>query len=117
MQSHPWLNASPGEPVPIVGVKDLQSVWKLYTDIESRYPGGQSAVDIGIIEHVCTPGADIGAVTYRCGMLQILQRLAGDPLASWTHDGQPDDGVFRVAASIPMTWIGVGFLNRACLLT
>jgi hypothetical protein len=95
---------------------DLKSVWNVYKDIESRHPGEQVSVGISVIEHACSATTDVRAVTYRCGMLQILERLPGDLLAPWKESGQLNDAVFSVAARIPMNWIGVGIPNRAYLL-
>ena len=105
---HSFLGGNPGEPVPAVGMKDLRSVWNIYKDIESRRSGEQVGVDISVIEHACSATADVRAVTYRCGMLQILERLPGDLLAPWKESGQLVDAVFSVAARIPMNWIGIG---------
>jgi hypothetical protein len=80
-----WSLRHPGEPVPPVNVADFKSVWAIYQDI-----------------------ADIHAVTYRCGMLQILEMVRGDLLVSWKQNGQFQDAVFRVAARIPMKWIAEG---------
>ena len=98
----------PSGPVPTVNVADFKSVWAIYQDIESRHPRGTVGIDNRVIEHACSPGADIRAVTYRCGMLQILEMLRGDPLATWKQSGQFQEAVFRVAARIPMTWMGEG---------
>ena len=102
-----WVG-NPGEPVPVVEMEDLKSAWNIYKDIASRHPGEQVSVGISVIEHACSATADVRAVTYRCGMLQILEKLAGDLLAPWKESGQLDDAVLRVAARIPMNWIGVG---------
>ncbi len=103
-----WLGATPGDPVPTVGVADLKSVWKVYKDIESQHPEGGAAVGITLIRHSCSAGADVRAVTYRCGMLRILERVHGDLLTAWKESGQFNDAVFRVAARVPMKWIGAG---------
>jgi len=109
MHAHNWLLVgNPGELVPTVGMGDLKSVWNIYKEIESRRPGKQVGVDISVIEHACSATADVRAVAYRCGMLQILERLPGDLLAPWKESGQLDDAVFSVAARIRMNWIGVG---------
>ena len=102
------LVGNAGEPVPTVEMEDLKSAWNIYKDIESRRPGMQVGLDISVIQHACGAGADIRAVTYRCGMLQVLERVAGDRLAPWKENGRLDDSVFGVAAKIPMNWIGIG---------
>lgn len=98
----------PGEPVPTVEMGHLKAAWNICKDVESRHPGKQVAVGISVIEHACSAGADVRAVGYRCGMLQALERLLGDLLAPWKENGQLDDAVFRVAARVPMKWMGVG---------
>ena len=103
-----WRLRHPGEPVPSVNVADFKSVWAIYQEIESRHPRGTIGVDRSVIEHACSPGADIPAVTYRCGMLQILEMVRGDLLVTGKQDGQFQDAVCRVAARIPMNWIGEG---------
>jgi hypothetical protein len=103
-----WAVGHPGEPVPTVDVADFKSVWAIYQDIESRHPRGTVGVDSSVIEHACSPGADIRAVTYRCGMLQILEMLRGELLATWKQSGQFQEAVFTVAVRIPMNWIGEG---------
>jgi hypothetical protein len=105
---HSSLIGNSGEPVPTVEMGDLKSAWNIYQDIESRHPGKQVGVDISVIQHACSATADVRAVTYRCGMLQVLERLAADRLVPWKGNGRLDDGVFSVAARIPMNWIGVG---------
>jgi hypothetical protein len=105
---HSLLIGNPGEPVPSVGTGDLKSAWNIYKDIESRHPGKQVALGINVLQHACSATADLRAVTYRCGMLQVLERLHGALLARWKENGQLDNVVFSVAASIPMNWIAVG---------
>jgi hypothetical protein len=103
-----WPVGHPGEPVPTVSVADFKSVWAIYQDIESRHPRGTVGVDISIIEPACSLGADIRAVTYRCGMLQILEMSRGDLLTPWRQSGQFHEAVFKVAATIPMKWMEIG---------
>ena len=102
------LMGHPGEPVPTVEMGDLKAAWNIYKDVESRHPGEQVGVDISIVQHACSATADLRAVTYRCGMLQVLERFAGDQLAPWKENGRLDDAVFGIAARIPMNWIGIG---------
>ena len=104
------LEAYPCEPVPSVNVADLKSVWAFYQDIKSPLHRGTVGVD-SIIEHACSPGADIGAVQYRCMMLGILETMRRDLLSTWKQNGQLQDAVFRVAARIPMTRMGEGLFT------
>jgi hypothetical protein len=98
----------PGEAVASVDVADLKSVWDMYQDVTSQHPGGGVGVDRSLIERVCSPRADIRAVVYRCQMLSLLEMLPGDLLATWKQSGQLQEAVLRVAARIPMSWMGEG---------
>lgn len=100
------LYGHPGEPVATVSMADLKSAWQLYQDIKSQHP--VSIPEIGLIERVCGPGADIRAVVYRLQMLGFLEILNGDRLAAWKQNGRPHEAVFSVVATIPMKWMEVG---------
>ena len=109
MQDYPprfWGAA--GSPVPAVDPIDLKAVWDIHEDVRRQHPGGQVGVGISVMEHACSPGADIGAVTYRSGMLELLLIVPGDLLAPWRHGNQLNEAVFRVAARIPMEWLETG---------
>ena len=105
---HSWFLGNPGEAVPSVATGDIKSVWNVYQDVESRYPGQLVGIARGVMDEACSATADMRAVGYRCAMLRLLARLPEDPLAPWKKNGQLDDAVFTVIASIPMTWIPVG---------
>jgi len=98
---------TPGEDVPTVDVADLKSVWSIYRDMEARNPGKQFGVDIDIIRGACSAGADIGAITYRCAMLGILEMLSAERLVSWRAN-EFLAAVLKVAATIPMKWMETG---------
>jgi len=95
----------PGGPVPSVVSADLKAVWEKHERIVSRHPPGSVATGRGVFEGVCSPGADMRAIGYRCTMLSLLEYFEGDRLAAWKESGQFQEGVFKVAATIPMTWI------------
>jgi hypothetical protein len=97
-----------GGPVPAVDPIDLKAVWGIHEEIRRQHPGGQVGVGISVMEHACSPGADISAVTYRSGMLGLLLTVPGDLLAPWRQGEQLNDAVFRVAARIPMEWMETG---------
>lgn len=109
-QARLWPGANPGEDVPKVDMADLKAVQRLYKTVGAMNPGKQGVVgvDTDIVRAACSAGADIGAVTYRCGMLGLLRMLPGDLLAPWMNSGEFHDAVFKVAASIQMKWIEVG---------
>lgn len=54
----------PGEPVPAVNAADLKSVWALCQDLAPLHQG-IVGVD-SIIEHACSPGADIESCRATC---------------------------------------------------
>jgi hypothetical protein len=66
-----------------------------------------SGVDIDIIRGACSAGADIGAVTYRCAMLGILEMLSAERLVPWRAN-EFLAAVLKVAATIPMKWMETG---------
>jgi hypothetical protein len=97
--------------VPAVDPKDIKTVWEKSRDLEKRKPAGQlrasaGATGVACLKRICKPGADVMAVSYRAGMIEMFRYAAPelmDPLL-------PDklDVVFLAAAEIPMEWIGVG---------
>lgn len=99
---------SPGEDVPIVDVADLKSVWGIHRDIEARHPGEQVGIGVDVLRRACNAGVDIGAVSYRLAMLGILAMSLSERLAPWKVDGEFPAAVFKVAATIPMKWMGIG---------
>jgi hypothetical protein len=101
---------SENDPVAAVAPADLKSVWAMQDDVQARSPGQRVAISAGLWKSACSPGADVGAVFFRVSMLRILQRLSGsgELISPWLHDGKPDDAVFRVVATVPMTGLQLG---------
>jgi hypothetical protein len=97
-----------GEPVSTVDPKDVKAVWELSSDFEREHPGTPGAVGIEVFKSVCSPGADIPAITYRAQMMWVVQHASPEALAPWTQDSQLTDAVFRAIAEVPMEWVGVG---------
>lgn len=95
--------------VPAVKLDDLRNVWKLFRDAEARQSG---AIGHGIYESVCSPGADVESIWFRASMLAMLNQMQPELLAQWIHDGQPDDAVFQVAATIPMEKMRTGVVRQ-----
>src|SRR5271169_3038633 len=62
-----------------------------------------------------SPGANVGAVWYRCSTLEVLQGMSkvGGPALPGMKDGQPTDALFKAFAVVPITGLGdephVGF--------
>jgi hypothetical protein len=104
MDEYPSPFGTPGEPVPIVDAADLKAAWNFFRQIESEHPGGGIAVGMELIKRTCNAGAAIGAVTYRCQMLGLLEMCRGNAVMTWKRNGRFDEAVFRVAANIPMKW-------------
>jgi len=101
---HLW--GTPGTPVPTVDPEDLKANWQLYGDIGIQHPGQSVGIDRTVVVGRCKLGTDLNAVAYRTLMLQLLHSIAPGSLAPWTKHGELDAVVFRVAADIPMDWIG-----------
>jgi hypothetical protein len=101
---------SENNPVAAVAPADLKSVWAMQDDVQARSPGHQFAISAGLWKSACSPGADVGAVFFRVSMLRILQKLSGSGglISPWLHDGKPDDAVFKVVATVPMTGLQLG---------
>jgi hypothetical protein len=101
-----------GEAVSTVDPKDVKAVWELSSDFEREHPGRPGAVGIELFKGVCSPGADIPAITYRTQMMWVVQHASPEALAPWTKDNQLTDAVFRAIATVPMEWMGVGIPRR-----
>jgi hypothetical protein len=78
---------------PAVDPVDLKLVWKQHT----KHP--ERAIGTDLLARLCSPGVDIQAISHRYAMLRTLPT---NLLADHVHDGQLDDAVFRVAATIPL---------------
>jgi len=92
-----------GEPVPVVDVADMKVMWAHGQKLKAQHPGGV-AVEVGIWKQLCSPGADIQAVAYRCQMLGLLEMMLR---AAWTG-GELSVNALKVAARIDLHWMAVG---------
>jgi hypothetical protein len=98
----PWLMDATNVPVPVVDPADLKIVWALQNKIQKEHPREQVAIDV---RSSCSPGADVLAIWFRLSQLFTL-RMFGDSTDKsfpWLKDGKPDDAVFKVLATIPLT--------------
>lgn len=93
-----------GEPVPQVDSSDLKALWKLGEDVKRRHPEGGVAVGVNLMEAHCKSGANIGAITYRAGMIGMLQHISPEVMDPPVRDKL--DAVLIAASEIPMKWIG-----------
>jgi hypothetical protein len=99
---------TPGEPVPTVDAAELKSVWSTYRQVELDHPSGAVGICVELLKQVCSVGADVFAVSYRCRMIWLLEMCRADALLPWKRTGQFDEAIFRVAANIPMKRMAVG---------
>ena len=91
--------------VPVVDAADLKVMWAYSQEVKAQHPGATSvAVGAAVWKNLCSPGADIMAVSYRCGILMMLQ-------SAWTG-GQPSENAFKVAARIDLNWMQVGVVYQ-----
>jgi hypothetical protein len=81
-----------------VNPADIKALWKETSEHPGVYLGEN------LVKSLCSAGADIHAVGARSFIITLLKKVPGtkDMLAAYEHDGQPDDVVFRVAATIPL---------------
>ena len=91
-----------GEPVPVVEVADIKVMWAHGQELKAQHPGGV-AVEVSIWKQLCSPGADIRAVSYRCQMLGLLEMMLR---AVWTG-GELSANAFKVAARMDLHWMAV----------
>jgi hypothetical protein len=75
-------------------------------EIQALHPGQQMTISAEKYKQACGPEADVRAVYERVSHLWMLQEVG--VLATWLHDGVPDDAVFHVAATIPMSRMQIG---------
>jgi hypothetical protein len=98
------LFGKPGEPVPAVDFADMKAMLAFMEDVKKRHPEGRVAIGEGIWRNVCSPGADIGAVSYRLDMLWLFEFLLKPayPGGSW------NDAALKAAAKMELTWMQMG---------
>jgi hypothetical protein len=99
---HFWGSATPsGGSVPPVEPADLRSVWTMQSRFQALNRGERVTLSADSYKQACGPEADVRAVYERVSHLWMLQEVG--VLATWVHDGVPDDAVFHVVAAIPMS--------------
>lgn len=103
----PIFGGKSGDPVPEAEPDDVKAVWQIGQDEERKNPQHR-ATGFAVYEQVCKPGANTEAVWYRSSMIWLLRQMAQEQLAPWTKEGQFDDAIFRVAATISMEWMEIG---------
>jgi hypothetical protein len=98
----------PGEAVPAVDPADMKAVWAYQQETAARYPQGGVFTGMGVLKHLCSPGADIRAVSYRSMMLGLLELM----LESAWPGGKPSESTFKVASRTELRWMAVGVPSR-----
>lgn len=100
--------------VPTVAPADLKSVWAMQNDFQARHPGQQGAISTDLYTRACSPQADVGAVCSRVSMLGRVQHEAeaGHFRFPWIHDGEPEEVVFKIVATIPMVELQPGVVQE-----
>ena len=82
----------------------------MQNDIQALRQGEQIGISADAYKRACGPEADVRAVYERVSHLWMLREVG--VLATWVHDGVPDDAVFDVAATIPMSRMQIGVVYQ-----
>lgn len=110
-----------GEPVPEVDPDDIRAVAREYQEMQKQHPGERFTGGMDLLKHVCKPGADMRAVSYRYMFVSLLPFIAAqmrspepetaalqERLSAVVKDGELIDAALAVAAKIPMKWAKKG---------
>jgi hypothetical protein len=101
------LTGKAGGPVPVeLDVADIKVMWTHCQELKARHPGGV-AVEVGIWRRLCSPGANIRALSYRCGMLGLLEMMVRP---AWT--GGESENACKVAARMDLNWMLVAVVQN-----
>ena len=106
--SSEFPGSTPGHPVPEAEVEDIKACWQVLRESQDKHPGVSIAIDMGVYENACKPGANVDAVAYRLMLLSMLTMRAGEELAPFMKDGNPSDELFYAIAHIHTNWMPVG---------
>jgi len=98
------LIGKPGELVPEVDFRDIKAMWAFMQDLKKRHPEGNVGISTSVYQSVCSPGADIRAVSYRLSILGMVGHLL-EPVYS---GGEFTEAALKAAAKVEMTWLPVG---------
>jgi hypothetical protein len=97
-----------GEDVPTVDPTDVKAVWSYHQELKMQHPGKQVGVDLNVLARICTPGADIRAVSYRCTTLHDLEQLLAP---AWTG-GNLSENALKVAAKMYLQRPPIGVVQN-----
>jgi hypothetical protein len=79
-------------------------MWAFMQDLKKRHPKGNEDISTSVYQSVCSPGADIRAVSYRLSILGMVGHLL-EPVYS---GGEFTEAAVKAAAKVEMTWLPVG---------
>jgi hypothetical protein len=85
---------------------DLKNVWKLGREMQEEHPKEHTAIDLRVLETVCSPGANVMAVWYRASMLGLLAELVGLFPPEMPEDAK--NVIFKIFAQFPIKLMGPG---------
>jgi hypothetical protein len=96
-----------GAPIPVVAPEDLKRVLRLSREVISkdRTSGQSMAVAVDVIAEICTPGANVGAIFWRCSLLQLAIHQGEFP--NFQHDGEVDDVLVNLFATFSFRAVNV----------
>src|SRR5215469_4634660 len=90
------LFGKPGEPVPAVDFADMKAMKAVMEDVKKEHPKGGVAIGMEVWQSVCSPDADIRAVSYRLRLLGMLE-ISLQPVYS---GGQWSEAALKAAAKM-----------------
>ena len=93
-----------GEPVPVVDLKDLKAMRDFSVELKKQHPNGRFGVGMELLKTVCSPGADVSAISYRLSLLGMFEMI----LKATYPGGHLSDKALKVAAEMELSWMPVG---------
>jgi len=64
-----------GEQVPQVDPSDMKTLWALGEDSRKTHPDGGVIIGVEVMRALCKPGANVTAISYRAGKIEMLRRI------------------------------------------
>lgn len=101
-----------GDFVPKVMPSDLRIVSRMMRKFQTDNPSVCGAISGDLFKRQCSAGVDVFAVWMRAAMLETLLRLRPEMLTSHVNDGEFDEAVLQVAATISMKNIRTGTTHQ-----
>src|SRR6266480_2286315 len=75
-----------GSPVPQVDPADMRALWDLAEDTKKRHPEGGVMIGRNLMQGLCKPGANVTAVSYRAGKIEMLRLILPDVMEPVIQD-------------------------------